>query len=141
MSSTELAKKTDVKIEWDATVKNEPVSVGLSGVEGMPVALALQTIVKSVQPPCTFKVSPDGKTYTVFRPISNVFPGTRLDTALQDLATAAGVPIVTDPNVTGDVFVSFENVSLEEALELMLAGKPYVFKKSAALLPGGRPQL
>ena len=49
--------------------------------------------------------------------------------ALQDLATAAGVPIVVDPNVAGDVFVSFENVSLDEALELMLAGKPYVFKK------------
>ena len=48
---------------------------------------------------------------------------------MQDVATAAGVPIVIDPNVAGDVFVSFDNVSLDEALELMLAGKPYVFKK------------
>ena len=127
---TELAKKTDVKIEWDATVKNDPVSVGLSGVEGMHVAQAVQTIVQSAQPPYMYKLSPDGKTYVVFRPISNSFPGTRLDSALQDVATAAGVPIVIDPNVAGDVFVSFENVSLDEALELMLAGKPYVFKKT-----------
>ena len=126
---TELAKKTDVKIEWDATVKNDPVSVGLSGVEGMHVAQALQTIVTSVQPPYWYKASDDGKTYVVFRPISNAFPGVRLDSALQDVATAAGVPIVIDPNVAGDVFVSFDNMSLDEALELMLAGKPYVFKK------------
>ena len=125
----ELAKKTDVKIEWDATVKNDSVSVGLSGVEGMHVAQALQTIVTSIQPPYTSKTLDDG-TYVVFRPISNAFPGTRLDSALQDVATTAGVPIVVDPNVMGDVFVSFENVSLDEALELMLAGKPYVFKKT-----------
>jgi hypothetical protein len=126
---TDLARKTDVKIEWDLTVKNDPVPVGLSEVEKMHVAQALQEIVTSIKPPYACKVV-DDKTYQVFRPISNAFPGTKLDSALQDVATAAGVPIVVDPNVMGDVFVSFDNVSLDEALELMLAGKPYVFKKT-----------
>jgi len=40
-----------------------------------------------------------------------------------------GVPIVAAPNVSGTVNVAFENWSLEEALELVLAGKPYVFKR------------
>ena len=126
---TDLARKRDVKIEWDLTVKNDPVPVGLSEVEKMHVAQALQEIVTSIKPPYACKVV-DDKTYEVFRPISNAFPGTKLDSALQDVATAAGVPIVVDPNVMGDVFVSFDNKSLDEALELMLAGKPYVFKKT-----------
>ncbi|MCX5646013.1 MAG: hypothetical protein NTZ17_15240 [Phycisphaerae bacterium] len=128
---TDLARKNDVKIEWDLTVKNDSVPVGLSEVEKLHVAQALQEIVTSIKPPYACKVkASDDKTYEVFRPISNAFPGTRLDSALQDVATTAGVPIVVDPNVTGDVFVSFENVSLDVALELMLAGKPYVFKKT-----------
>lgn len=124
-----VAKNAGVKIGWDATVKNEPVSVGTTDVEKMVVTQALQEIVTSVQPPYAYKAL-DDKTYEVYRPISNAFPGVRLDSALQDIATSAGVPIVIDPNVTGDVFVSFENVSLDEALELMLAGKPYVVKKT-----------
>ncbi len=71
----------------------------------------------------------DDRTYKVYHPISNMFPGVELVNALQDLSTASGVPIIPDPNVTGQVNVNFENVSLEDALEMMLAGKPYVYKR------------
>jgi type II secretory pathway component GspD/PulD (secretin) len=67
--------------------------------------------------------------YRVYHPVSNVVQGVDLISALQDLAMASGVPIIPDPNVAGQVNVSFDNVSLEEALDLVLAGKPYVYKR------------
>jgi hypothetical protein len=126
----ELAKKTGVKITTDATVKADIASISLTSLEGQPVASALQMIVTSVTPPYAFKQL-DDKTYEVYRPISNSFPGVDLVQALQDVAAVANFPIVSDPNVTGQVNVSFENASLEEALGLMLAGKPLVFKRTA----------
>ncbi|MCL5282020.1 MAG: hypothetical protein M1376_19170, partial [Planctomycetes bacterium] len=124
----DLARQTGVTIAVDMTVKPEPVSVSFPSLVGQPVSVALQRIVDSTK--TTYKVDPvDDRTYKVYRPISNMFPGVELVNALQDLSTASGVPIIADPNVTGQVNINFENVSLEDALEMMLAGKPYVFKR------------
>jgi hypothetical protein len=124
----DLARQTGVTIAVDMTVKQDPVSVSFPSLIGQPVSVALQRIVDSTGKP--YRVEPvDDRTYKVYRPISNMFPGVDLINALQDLSTASGVPIVADPNVTGQVNINFENVSLEDALELMLAGKPYVYKR------------
>jgi type II secretory pathway component HofQ len=124
----DLARQTGVTIAVDMTVKPDPVSVSFPSLVGQPVSVALQRIVDSTK--TTYKVEPvDDRTYKVYHPISNMFPGVDLINALQDLSTACGVPIIADPNVTGQVNINFENVSLDEALEMMLAGKPYVFKR------------
>jgi hypothetical protein len=126
----DLASKTGVKIIPDATVKPDPVPISLSTVEGLPITSALQTILTSFQEPYMYRAL-DDRTFEVYRPISNSFPGVDLVQALQDISAVAQVPIVSDPNVTGQVNVTFVNASLEEALGLMLAGKPLVFKKTA----------
>jgi hypothetical protein len=130
----ELAAKTGVTIVPDMTVKPDEVDLDLSTIEGLPITSALEMVVNRTPQPYRWREVNDkesgNKTYEVFRPISNTYAGGRLDAALNDVAMLAGVPIVLDPNVTGDVNVNFENLPLEEALKLMLAGKPVVFKKT-----------
>jgi len=129
----ELAKRWGVRIIPDATVKADPVNTDVSVAVNQPnVSAALQMIVSSTPEPYAFRPL-DERTFEVFRPISNTYSGSKLDIALRDISTLAGVPIVVDPNLAnmaGDVNVSFENVPLEKALELLLAGKPLVFKKT-----------
>lgn len=125
----ELGRRAGVKITWDLTVKPDPVAVPLSDLEGLPVTLALQRVLLSVRGTPYGYEDEDERTYKVYRPLSNMFPRVELVQALEDLAAAAGVVIITDPNVTGEVNVNFEGASLEEALEMMLAGKPYVVHK------------
>lgn len=127
----ELSKNTGVVIATDATVKPDPVNMDLSRLEGLPIPSALQMLVNSTPEPYAFRSLEDGKSYEVFRPISNTFQQTRLDQALRDIANSAGVPIAIDPNISGDTSLTFDNLPFEEALQLLLAGKPYVFKKTA----------
>jgi type II secretory pathway component GspD/PulD (secretin) len=57
--------------------------------------------------------------------VDNVFFQTDLNQALEDIAVQTGENIITDPSVQGIVSVTLENVTLDEALELVLAGTPY----------------
>lgn len=124
----ELSRRTGVSITWDATVKPDPVPIPLSSLEGLPVTLAMQKVLLSLKTPYAYEeVGTNG--YLVYRPITNMFPDVDLVEALRDLAAATGVTIIPDPNVTGRVDVSFTDTSLDQALEMLLAGKPYVFKK------------
>ncbi len=118
----EISKHTGVKITSDATVKAMPVTAQL--VEASSET-ALKQALKNT--PYIVRRTKDG-TYLVFRPLSFTFPGVELVQALQDLSAASDVTIIPDPNVTGTVDASFKDVSLDEALEILLAGKPYVFK-------------
>jgi type II secretory pathway component GspD/PulD (secretin)/beta-lactamase regulating signal transducer with metallopeptidase domain len=130
----EISKRTGVNITADITVRPTPVTTEL--VEAAPRA-ALQQVLENT--PYRFK-GLDEHTYLVFRPLSNHYVEHDLTMVLQELAAAAGVPIVSDPNVTGTVTATFENLSLEEALQIVLAGKPYVFKRMPRYyLVGSRP--
>ncbi len=75
--------------------------------------------------------APQGTTATSSRQtaVTGTFANADLRSALIEVSKQSGVPIVPDPNVTGSVNVTLQDVSLEEALEMLLAGKPYVFKK------------
>jgi type II secretory pathway component GspD/PulD (secretin) len=119
----QIAECTDVKITPDLTVQTMPVTTEL--VEATPET-ALQQILKNT--PYTSRKSDDG-TYLVFRPLSFTFPDVNLVQALRDLSAAAEVPIIPDPDVTGTASSRLENVSLDEALQMLLAGKPYVFQR------------
>ncbi len=121
---TELSRQTNTKIGVDATVKDEPVPVGVGSVQGLSVDMALEAILKGTK--YTFEKAPDG-TYLVFQPVSNNYTGTDILMALQDLHAETGVPIIPDPNIAGETYASFDNQPLERALGMILAGKPYVF--------------
>jgi type II secretory pathway component GspD/PulD (secretin) len=62
--------------------------------------------------------------------VSNVFVDTDLRQALQDISAQAGVNIISDASVQGTVSVTLQNVSVDKALELILAGTPYMVKKN-----------
>jgi type II secretory pathway component GspD/PulD (secretin) len=57
--------------------------------------------------------------------ISNVFSETDLRQAIEDVAAQAGVNIIADPSVQGVVSATLDNVTVEEALKLLLAGTEY----------------
>jgi len=62
--------------------------------------------------------------------ISNVFVDADIAMALQDIASMAGVTIIPDETVIGVVTCTLDNVPLDRALEIVLAGTPYVIKKT-----------
>ena len=57
--------------------------------------------------------------------VDNVFFQSDLQIALEDIAAQTGVNIIVDPSVQGVVTVTLENVDVEKALELVLAGTNY----------------
>jgi type II secretory pathway component GspD/PulD (secretin) len=62
--------------------------------------------------------------------ISNVFVDQDIAMALQDIASVAGVTIIPDETVIGVITCTLDNVPLDRALEIVLAGTPYVIKKT-----------
>ena len=66
----------------------------------------------------------------VYNSVTATFEGEDLSAALQDIAVAAGVTIAIDPNVSGSVWAVLDKVSLETALETLLAGTPFVVTKT-----------
>jgi type II secretory pathway component GspD/PulD (secretin) len=57
--------------------------------------------------------------------ISNVFSETDLRQAIEDVAAQAGVNIIADPSVQGVVSATLTDVTVDEALKLLLAGTEY----------------
>ena len=57
--------------------------------------------------------------------ISNVFFQSDLRQALEDVSAQAGVNVIADPSVRGIVSVTLEDVTLQDALDLLLAGTEY----------------
>ena len=62
--------------------------------------------------------------------VSNVFIDTDLRQALQDIASQVGVIIVPDESVSGLVTCELQDVPLDKALEIVLAGTGFVVKKT-----------
>jgi len=124
-----LQEKTGVKIAVDATVKKDPVSIAfdLNAVTPATIPAALQLILEPTG--YMFKSAGDN-TFLVFKPISNQFIGDDLRNVLQDIGYAAGVTIVPDANVAGDIYAALTDVSLDTALKTVLAGTPFAVKKT-----------
>jgi type II secretory pathway component GspD/PulD (secretin) len=57
--------------------------------------------------------------------VSNVFYQSDLRQALEDVAAQAKVNIIADPSVQGVVSVTLDNVTVDKALDLLLAGTEY----------------
>jgi type II secretory pathway component GspD/PulD (secretin) len=62
--------------------------------------------------------------------VSNVFVDTDLRQALQDVGAQAGVNIIADPSVQGLVSVELADVTVDKALELLLAGTEFQVERT-----------
>ncbi|MHC4725974.1 MAG: hypothetical protein ACYS17_02005, partial [Planctomycetota bacterium] len=62
--------------------------------------------------------------------ISNTFVDEQIIDVLQTLAAAANVTIIPDETVLGTVTATITNVPLETALDIVLGGTPYLWKKT-----------
>jgi hypothetical protein len=126
---TLIMQRTNAKIMIDVTVKNTPVSVPVDLTATNSAVNALSALMQA-QTDYRWQALGDNM-FIVYKPISQMFTGDDLRQALADLSTTAGFPIVPDPNVSGQVFADIREQPLEKALEIMLDGTPYVFKRMA----------
>ena len=62
--------------------------------------------------------------------VTATFEGTDLRQALETVAEMAGANIIYDANLSGEVCAALDDVSIETALRIILAGSPYVFRKT-----------
>jgi len=121
----QIMQQTGAKVYRDATVKADTIQPVT--IMAMPMASALPTILKGTNYQFRRTETPE-EAWQVFRPISNNFAGSDLRQVLQDISMVAGVPIVPDETVTGQVWADVQGVPLEVALETVLAGTSYVVK-------------
>ncbi len=62
--------------------------------------------------------------------ISNTFIDDPLIDALQNIAAAANITIIPDETVVGNISCTLKDVTVETALDIVLAGTPYIWKKT-----------
>jgi hypothetical protein len=124
---TAIAERTGAQIMIDGTVKREAVSVPFDVSSVSDPVMALQMLLQGT-PQYRWK-SVAKNTYIVYKPITNSYQGEQLRQALQELSIVAEVPIIPDPNVTGQVWAEIRDQPLEKALEIMVAGTPYVVER------------
>jgi type II secretory pathway component GspD/PulD (secretin) len=122
----QISLGSGVNIGVDGTVK--PTIVPAVSFDRMPIASALQGVLKGTQYIARVDAS-TANTYIVYKSISQTFAGDELRQALQDLSSTAGVPIIPEDTVTGQVWADLVDVPLERALEIILSGTPCVVKK------------
>ena len=72
--------------------------------------------------------------------ISSTFIDCDLPMVLKTIASMAGVPIIPDEKVIGLVNAELKDVPLDTALEIVLAGTPYVVKKTPYYYLVGSPE-
>jgi len=120
----EIATRTGQRIQVDETVKPQPVAADLETVGFVEVVLPR---VLENTPYIYRRLGDDA--YLVYRPITATFRGDDLPQAIQDIAFKAGVTIVSDPNVSGEIYADLRDVPLETALDILLAGSPFVATK------------
>ncbi len=125
----EISRCSGVTIAVDLAVKPQPITVELVNAS---VESAIRQILKGT--PYTFKRQPETEpaTYLIYRPITATFEDADLPEVLRDIARKAEVPIIVDPDVHGRASAQFEDVQLEKALEIVLAGTPYKLKRTAS---------
>jgi type II secretory pathway component GspD/PulD (secretin) len=123
----EISRQTGAKVAYDATVKPDPIQP--VEITAMPMASALPMVLTGTK--YTFRrIEAPEEVWQVFLPITNSFAGDELRRALTDISMVAGVPIIPDETVTGQVWADLQGVPLEVALETILAGSSYVVKRT-----------
>ncbi|MEN6337123.1 MAG: M56 family metallopeptidase, partial [Phycisphaerales bacterium] len=122
-----ISRYFGVNIATDWAVRTQPITATLVDA---PIEATLRQVLQET--PYAFKlVSQDNRpTYLVYRTITANFEQVELLQALDEIAEMTETPIIPSPNVEGKVTAHLTNVDLETALRIMLAGTPFVFKKT-----------
>ena len=119
---TEFSRQTGVGIGADVSVKPGAVTVN-KDLPQMPLESALASIL----PANEYTFRKQGDTYLVYRPVNTTFFGDDLGAdVLTTLAAMTGVDIMPDPTVAGPVYVTLDNVPLEDALNKVLGGTSFI---------------
>jgi hypothetical protein len=119
---TLISEATATPITTDSSVEGQPVTVDWVGTS----AEAALTAILSDTPYAYVEIN---NRYRVYRRISKVFRGLELGLALAEIRQATGIPIDVGPLVEGGVWVALEDVPIERALEILLAGMPFVARR------------
>jgi type II secretory pathway component GspD/PulD (secretin) len=125
---TMIMQRTGARILIDGTVKQTPVAITPDVTNAASAGMALDALMRN-QTTYRYRVIGDNA-FMVFKPVTYLFTGDDLRQALSDLSTSAEVPIIPDANVSGKVYADIREQPLEKALEMMLAGTPYVIKRT-----------
>ncbi len=118
----ELSKQANIPVWADRTVKRGATTVNIQ-LDRTPLESALESMLESEY---DFRKKDNG--YQVYRPVTQMFNGEDLgNTVLPLIAATAGVPIVSDATVMGEVYQELDALPLEEALDILVAGTPFVW--------------
>ena len=109
-------------VELSEPLPDEPSS-GAKKPPARPAA-AKPAFVPAARPAAT--VDPTSATHTTSGTVTNVFVETELKQALQDVAQQTGTRIVAGQDVEGTINCELTEASLDQALELLLAGTDYI---------------
>jgi len=90
-----------------------------------PAARPAESTIKPGEP-----ATRPAKAATKSAMVNNVFVDTDLRQALQDIASQVGVIIIPEVSVSGVVSCELKDVSLDKALEILLAGTSYLARKT-----------
>jgi beta-lactamase regulating signal transducer with metallopeptidase domain len=120
----EIGRQTNVEVDVDETVKEDRVAIKF---DAAPVDEAIRRVLEGT--PYTFRRTADA--YLVYKPITLTLEGEPLMETLQMLSEAAAIPIIVDSDVRGTCYATIEAISLRTALDIILAGTPYVAKQTA----------
>jgi hypothetical protein len=121
-----ISRRTGTKVISDATVK--PVAIPAVNITGLPATTALEKVLGSITgTPYKYKQQ-DKDTYLVYRSISTTLAGDLVQ-ELANLASLADVPIMTDENVVGKVSATLTDLTLDQALDMILAPTGFVSKR------------
>ena len=100
-----------------------------------------KTLVRRLEPTTEGPTPDNGVLYLLARPrlvavepvpgtVTATFQGTDLRQALKEVAAMAGANLMYDADLSGSVWATLQDVSLEKALEMLLAGSPYITRKT-----------
>ena len=146
-----IGERGRVNIIYDANISGEvwaelrevPLDTALETLlAGTPYAVQMGTNAYLITEPRAQTTDHDMATARVYRPITGTFQGTDLRQALKEVAAMAGANLMYDADLSGSVWATLQDVSLETALQILLAGSPYVARKTPdgyAITTGEQP--
>jgi len=117
----------------------ETPRIGKYSLNTKAVVDSNKTLVLRLKPATEAEVQDEDALYLLIRPrivppepapdtVTATFQGTDLRRALEEVAAMAGANLMYDANLSGQVWAELQDMPLEKALDMILAGTPYVVR-------------
>jgi len=121
---TEIATQTGAKIAVDSKIARDS-KLAPDHVTAELIGVTVETALETVLADTGYGFRNARDCFVVFPLITATFQGTDLREALVEIGQRAGVTLVSDPTVSGEVWAELRDVPLEKALETLLIGSPF----------------